>query len=48
MNTIKKPEEINRPRRRFFGTPALMIAAAQLALNGYAQAPGFNKLSWGG
>jgi pimeloyl-ACP methyl ester carboxylesterase len=38
MATIKKPEEINHPRRRFFGTAALTIAAAQLALNGFAEA----------
>ena len=38
MDTIKKTEEINRPRRRFFGTAALTIAAAQLALNSFAEA----------
>ncbi len=38
MDTIKKPEEINQPRRRFFGTAALTIAAAQLALNSFAEA----------
>src|SRR6516165_6950198 len=38
MGTIKKPEEINHPRRRFFGTAALTIAAAQLALNSFAEA----------
>jgi pimeloyl-ACP methyl ester carboxylesterase len=31
-------EEINRDRRRFFGTAAATIAAAQLALNGSAKA----------
>ena len=38
MDTIKKPEEINQPRRRFFGTAALTIAAAQLAFNSFAEA----------
>ena len=38
MDTIKKPEEINQPRRRFLGTAALTIAAAQLALNSFAEA----------
>jgi pimeloyl-ACP methyl ester carboxylesterase len=38
MDTIKKTEEINQPRRRFFGTAALTIAAAQLALNSFAEA----------
>src|SRR6201998_2117889 len=38
MDTIKKPEEINQPRRRFFGTAALTITAAQLALNSFAEA----------
>src|SRR5271169_6032661 len=38
MDTIKKPEEISQPRRRFFGTSALTIAAAQLALNSFAEA----------
>ena len=38
MDTIKKPEEINQPRRRFFGTAVLTIAAAQLALNSFAEA----------
>src|SRR5262249_20062437 len=35
---LRKPEEINQPRRRFFGTAALTIAGAQLALNGFAEA----------
>ena len=30
MDTIKKTEEINQPRRRFFGTVALDVAAAEL------------------
>jgi nitrous oxide reductase len=34
MHTIKTSEQINRNRRRFFGTAALTIAAAQLALSG--------------
>ena len=38
MDTIKKPEDINQPRRRFFGTAALTIASAQLALNSFAEA----------
>lgn len=38
MVTIKKSEEINQPRRRFFGTAALTIAAAQLALSSFAEA----------
>ena len=38
MDTIKKPEQINQPRRRFFGTAALTIAAAQSALNSFAEA----------
>ena len=38
MGTIKKHEEINQPRRRFFGTAALTIAAAQFALNSFAEA----------
>ena len=36
--TIKMSEQINRERRRFFGTAALSIAAAQLALSGSAEA----------
>jgi pimeloyl-ACP methyl ester carboxylesterase len=38
MDTIKTSEEINRDRRRFFGTAAMTIAAAQLALSGSADA----------
>ncbi len=38
MDTIKIPEQIDQPRRRFFGTAALMFAAAQLALSGSADA----------
>jgi pimeloyl-ACP methyl ester carboxylesterase len=38
MDTIKTAEEINRDRRRFFGTAAMTIAAAQFALSGSADA----------
>jgi pimeloyl-ACP methyl ester carboxylesterase len=38
MDTIKKHEEINHPRRRFFCTAALTVAAAQLALRNSADA----------
>ena len=38
MNRIKASEEIDHPRRRFFGTAALTIATAQLALNSFAEA----------
>jgi len=38
MDTIKNPEQINQNRRRFFGTAAMTIAAAQLGLTGSAQA----------
>jgi hypothetical protein len=38
MNTIKTSERINGDRRRFFGTAAMTIAAAQFALNGSVQA----------
>jgi pimeloyl-ACP methyl ester carboxylesterase len=38
MNGIKTSEEINRDRRRFFGTAAMTIAAAQFALSGSAAA----------
>ncbi len=38
MDRIKTSEEINRDRRRFFGTAAMTIAAAQFALNGFAKA----------
>jgi pimeloyl-ACP methyl ester carboxylesterase len=38
MDTIKTPEEINRDRRRFFGTAAMTLAAAQFALSGSAHA----------
>jgi pimeloyl-ACP methyl ester carboxylesterase len=34
MNTIKKSEQINHDRRRFFGKATMTIAAAQFALNG--------------
>jgi len=38
MNTIKIPGEIDRDRRRFFGTAAMTLAAAQFVLNGSADA----------
>jgi pimeloyl-ACP methyl ester carboxylesterase len=38
MDTIKIAEEINPDRRRFFGTAALTIAAAQLGIIGSAHA----------
>jgi pimeloyl-ACP methyl ester carboxylesterase len=38
MDTIKKLEEINQPRRRFFGTAALAVAGAQLGLSSFAEA----------
>jgi nitrous oxide reductase len=38
MDTIKISEEINHYRRRFFGTAAMTIAAAQLGLIGSAAA----------
>src|SRR5579872_2319718 len=42
MDTIKKLEEINRPRRRFFGTAALAVAGAQLAMSSFAEAQSSN------
>jgi pimeloyl-ACP methyl ester carboxylesterase len=38
MDTSKTPHEINRDRRRFFGTAATAFAAAQLLLSGSADA----------
>jgi pimeloyl-ACP methyl ester carboxylesterase len=38
MNTIKNAEEIDRKRRRFFGTAAVTMAAAQLGMIGSANA----------
>jgi pimeloyl-ACP methyl ester carboxylesterase len=38
MDAIKTPEQISRDRRRFFGTAAMTIAAAQFALSGSARA----------
>jgi pimeloyl-ACP methyl ester carboxylesterase len=38
MNSIKLPEEINHNRRRFFGTAAMTIAAAQLGMFSSAHA----------
>ena len=37
MNTIKMSEEINHHRRRFLGTAAMTIAAAQLGMIGSAR-----------
>jgi len=36
MATIRKPEEINQNRRRFFGTAAMTIAAARLGMRAFA------------
>jgi pimeloyl-ACP methyl ester carboxylesterase len=38
MDTIEMSEKIDRDRRRFFGTAAMTVAAAQLALSGPAVA----------
>ncbi|MEA2813498.1 MAG: hypothetical protein QOI93_1195 [Rhodospirillaceae bacterium] len=38
MNTIQRPEPINPDRRRFLGTAAMTVAAAQLVLTGSAGA----------
>jgi pimeloyl-ACP methyl ester carboxylesterase len=38
MPLIKPPSEIDQDRRRFFGTAAMTIAAAQFALSGSAEA----------
>jgi pimeloyl-ACP methyl ester carboxylesterase len=38
MDTVKMPEEFNQNRRRFFGTAAMTIAAAQLGMIGSAAA----------
>jgi pimeloyl-ACP methyl ester carboxylesterase len=38
MDKIKTPNDINRDRRRFLGTAAITIAAAQFALGGSADA----------
>jgi pimeloyl-ACP methyl ester carboxylesterase len=38
MSKIKRPEEIDRDRRRFFGTAAMTIAASQLGMIGSADA----------
>src|SRR4029077_4978495 len=44
MDTTKKSEEINQRRRSFLGTAAVTVAAAQLLLNGSAEAqPGKTK-----
>ena len=41
--TIKMSEQINRERRRFFGTAAMSIAAAQLVMSGSADAQSVAK-----
>src|SRR5246127_1166588 len=38
MDSINLPDDVNHHRRHFFGTAALAIAAAQLALTGSANA----------
>jgi pimeloyl-ACP methyl ester carboxylesterase len=38
MDTIKTSEDIDHHRRRFFGTAAMTIAAAQLGMSGFADA----------
>jgi pimeloyl-ACP methyl ester carboxylesterase len=38
MSQIKRPDTVDRQRRRFLGTAALTIAAAQLGMTGFAQA----------
>jgi hypothetical protein len=38
MGTIKVPEEVNHDRRRFFGTAAMTMVAAQLGVFGLADA----------
>ena len=38
MDTIKMSEDINHHRRRFLGTAAMTIAAAQLVMTGFADA----------
>jgi pimeloyl-ACP methyl ester carboxylesterase len=44
MDTPQKPEDIDLHRRRFFGTAALTVAAAQFGLAGLAEAaPGADK-----
>jgi hypothetical protein len=40
-------EEINPHRRRFFGTAAVTVAAAQLGLMGFANAQSTKPNSWG-
>jgi pimeloyl-ACP methyl ester carboxylesterase len=38
MDTIKMAEDVNHRRRRFFGTAAMTVAAAQLGMAGFAAA----------
>ena len=42
MGTFRISEEINQERRRFFGTAAMTIAAAQLGMLGSAEAQAGN------
>jgi hypothetical protein len=42
METTKTSKDINLHRRHFFGTAAMSIAAAQLILNGSADAQSSN------
>ena len=43
MRTIKMSEEINHHRRRFLGTAAMTVAAAELVMIGSAVAQSGNK-----
>ena len=47
MRTIKTSEQINFDRRRFLGSAALTVAAAQLAVSGSADAQDANSKSFG-
>src|SRR5580704_10879498 len=47
MARIEAAEEINRSRRSFFGVAAVTVAAAQLALNGSAEAQPINARTAG-
>jgi len=47
MARIESAEEINRSRRSFFGVAAVTVAAAQLALNGSAEAQPINARTAG-
>ena len=46
MDKIKTSEDIDHHRRRFFGTAAMAVAAAQFGMAGFAAAqPGKHKQS---